>query len=107
MAHGHVCRFPQTEGKVLTLTNLEQAFKSVRDHVDKSRNQWVERGAVSTRVEGEENAEERAKRIALELMRDEEKEKEEQKIKLHVVKEKEIEKEKKEEEEKKSDETPR
>ena len=51
----------------MTLTNLEQTFKSVRDHVDKSRNQWVAREALSTRVESEENAEERAKRIALEL----------------------------------------
>jgi len=105
---GHVCRFPQTEGKVVTLFSLlERTFKSVRDHVDKSRNQWVAREALSARVESEENAEERAKRIALELMRDEEKEKEEQANKQHVVKEKEIEKEKKEEEEKKSDETPR
>jgi hypothetical protein len=102
-----VCRFPQTEGKVVTLTNLERTFKSVRDHVDKSRNQWVAREALSARVESEENAEERAKRIALELMRDEEKEKEEQANKQHVVKEKEIEKEEKEEQEKKFDETPR
>ena len=57
---------------MVTLTNLERTFKGIRDHVDKSRNQWVALEALSTRVEGEENADERAERIAFELMRDEE-----------------------------------
>ena len=54
---------------MVTFTNLERALKSIRDHVDKSRNQWVALEALSTRVEGEENADERAERIALELLR--------------------------------------
>ena len=57
---------------MVTFTNLERALKSIRDHVDKSRNQWVALEALSTRVEGEENADERAERIALELLREEE-----------------------------------
>eukprot|EP00802_Teleaulax_amphioxeia_P000868 Tamp_00869.p1 GENE.Tamp_00869~~Tamp_00869.p1 ORF type:complete len:472 (+),score=150.05 Tamp_00869:2456-3871(+) len=78
--------FPQTEGKVVTLTNLERTFKGIRDHVDKSRNQWVALEALSTRVEGEENADERAERIAFELMRDEEEAKVKQAIKQEVKK---------------------
>ena len=81
-----VGRFPQTEGKVVTLTNLERTFKGIRDHVDKSRNQWVALEALSTRVEGEENADERAERIAFELMRDEEEAKVKKAIKQEVKK---------------------
>ena len=95
-----VGRFPQTEGKVVTLTNLERTFKSVRDHVDKSRNQWVALEALSTRVEGEEDADKRAERIAFELMREEEEAKVKCAIKNEVqrVKVQEVEAEKKDRE---------
>ena len=97
---GHVCRFLQTEGKVVTMTNWSEpsgVFATT----------WTKAATLSARVESEENAEERAKRIALELSATTRKRRRSKRTSSMSSRKKKSRKEKREEEEKKFDETPR